>query len=113
MDEGRLSAPINCNRSFRCLGLTEQNSRTGRSLRWLQDRVPSAVLSVVPSGAGLRSLPEGGGRGGSLWGSGEWWMLLSAQSMAVGPRPPLSPAPSVPHARVWDGNPQPDARVTL
>jgi len=26
----------------------------------------------------------GGGNGGGLWESGEWWMLLAAQSMAVG-----------------------------
>jgi hypothetical protein len=34
----------------------------------------SDLAALVPSSLG----------GGSIWDSGEWWMLLAAQSMAVG-----------------------------
>ncbi|CAK0783696.1 hypothetical protein CVIRNUC_006895 [Coccomyxa viridis] len=44
--------------------------------------VPVEVLqgALSGSGEGLGALAQGG----SVWDSGEWWMLLAAQSMAVG-----------------------------
>lgn len=84
MDEGRLSASTDCDRPLRCL--IERVSRTVRGPCRLRNRMLSAMLSVAAWGSGLGSLPGGGG--GSLWDSGEWWMLLSAQSMAVRSQPP-------------------------
>ncbi|KAH0944260.1 hypothetical protein HID58_003897 [Brassica napus] len=52
-----------------------------------QDRAGSViVLLQVEDKSGLLQVPSvtSDGNSFSLWGSGEWWMLLAAQSMAIG-----------------------------
>jgi len=44
--------------------------------------IPQASLEAFLQNPDFSALKVG--EGGSLWDSGEWWMLLSAQSMAVG-----------------------------
>lgn len=46
--------------------------------------VPPDSLQAIFSSPDLLSLKASIASGGSIWDSGEWWMLLSAQSMAVG-----------------------------
>ena len=77
---------------------------------WLSGGAPAAE----PSAAAAALLAAGpSGAPWSLWDSGEWWMLLAAQSMAIGTvsvmhRPPFVCKPpsaissvQVMHQRCW------------
>jgi len=46
--------------------------------------LPPEVLTSVVNSDGAEALSNVGFFDGNLWDSGEWWMLLAAQSMAVG-----------------------------
>lgn len=46
--------------------------------------LPPEVLTSVVNSDGTEALSNVGFFDGNLWDSGEWWMLLAAQSMAVG-----------------------------
>jgi hypothetical protein len=81
----------------------------GWLLRGAPAAEPAAAAASALAAAGLSAPP------GSLWDSGEWWMLLAAQSMAVGTvRAPRAAAllPGAPrmqgrHLPAWHSAPRP------
>ena len=62
-----------------CASVTDE-----RVAEWARGVAPAAEPALATAAAAAAAAVGPAGRPWSLWDSGEWWMLLAAQSMAVG-----------------------------